>query len=186
METSDLQKRVKDLRTKQGLSQEALSGKTGLSLRTIQRIEKGESTPRGDTLNRISKVLQTSTDELAGWTISDDKSVVRVMNLSQLGFLAFPLLEAIIPLFIWLSKRDKSKSVDRVGKLILNYQITWLIALVVLFIVLFFGKIQSSVIPFVRIYIGLYIYNVLNIGFNAILIHKTNRVKYIPSIKFLR
>jgi transcriptional regulator with XRE-family HTH domain len=47
-------KKVKDLRTKQGLSQEELAEKTGLSLRTIQRIENGESIPRGDTLKRLS------------------------------------------------------------------------------------------------------------------------------------
>jgi transcriptional regulator with XRE-family HTH domain len=43
MENLELQKRVKDLRIKQGLSQEELADKTGLSLRTIQRIENRES-----------------------------------------------------------------------------------------------------------------------------------------------
>ncbi len=47
MERSDLAKRVKELRTKKGLSQEQLAEASGLSLRTIQRIENGETLPRG-------------------------------------------------------------------------------------------------------------------------------------------
>lgn len=49
MENSTLQQRLKELRILQGLTQEELTEKTGLSLRTIQRIESGESVPRGDT-----------------------------------------------------------------------------------------------------------------------------------------
>jgi transcriptional regulator with XRE-family HTH domain len=41
--------RIKELRTRRGFSQEELSERTGLSLRTIQRIENGETEPRGDT-----------------------------------------------------------------------------------------------------------------------------------------
>ena len=39
--------RIKELRKQKGMSQEFLSEESGLSLRTIQRIENGESSPRG-------------------------------------------------------------------------------------------------------------------------------------------
>ena len=45
-----LGKRLKELRNRKGLSQEQLAEDSCLSLRTIQRIEKNETVPRGDTL----------------------------------------------------------------------------------------------------------------------------------------
>lgn len=52
---------IKQLRKSKGLSQENLSDKSGLSLRTIQRIENGETIPRGDSLNRIANAMDVST-----------------------------------------------------------------------------------------------------------------------------
>src|SRR5689334_17972688 len=111
MEILELQKRVKDQRIRLGLSQEELAEKTGLSLRTVQRIENGESVPRGDTLRRLSIALQSSPDELIDWQVQEDKNVVTILNLSQLGFVAFPILGIIIPLAIWILQKDKTKYV---------------------------------------------------------------------------
>ena len=49
---------VKKIRTEKGLSQEDLSKKSELSLRTIQRLENGKSEPRGDTLKRLTNALE--------------------------------------------------------------------------------------------------------------------------------
>ena len=54
--------KIKDLRKRRGLSQEELAEKSGLSLRTIQRIENGETDPRGDSLRRLAAALETSPD----------------------------------------------------------------------------------------------------------------------------
>ena len=58
MRNSELSKQVKNLRTSKGLSQEELSDKSGLSLRTIQRLENAESHPRGDTLKMLTNALE--------------------------------------------------------------------------------------------------------------------------------
>ena len=50
MKNLELSKKIKELRTRKGLSQEELSEEAGLSLRTIQRIENGETEPRSDSL----------------------------------------------------------------------------------------------------------------------------------------
>ncbi len=113
MESSELQRRVKELRVKQGLSQEELAEKTGLSLRTIQRIEKGESVPRGDTLKRLSVSLQSAADDIIEWKIQEDKDVLKMLNLSQLGFIAFPILGIVIPFTIWILKKDKNKLIKQ-------------------------------------------------------------------------
>lgn len=53
----NLSKRIKKSRTKNGLTQLDLSEKSGVSLRTIQRIENDEVTPSIYSLNKISEVL---------------------------------------------------------------------------------------------------------------------------------
>ena len=45
MNNQNLANKIKELRSRKGLSQEQLSEDSKLSLRTIQRIEKGESIP---------------------------------------------------------------------------------------------------------------------------------------------
>lgn len=191
MKNSELQKRVKNLRIKQGLSQEELSDKTGLSLRTIQRIENGESVPRGDTLKRLAIALQTTPDDLIDWQIQEDENVVKMMSLSQLGFLAFPLLGVIIPLVIWILKKDKIKHVDSVGKSILNFQITWTILLFFLYSVFTVSMIfHLELIPFSMFQVlliigGLYVYNLIMIIRNTILVNKINKIKYVPAFRFL-
>ena len=55
MKNKNLSKKVKELRKRKGFSQEELAENSGLSLRTIQRIENGETEPTGETLKRIKK-----------------------------------------------------------------------------------------------------------------------------------
>ena len=47
MDRNYLSKRLKELRNQRGLSQELLAEDSGLSLRTIQRIENSETKPTG-------------------------------------------------------------------------------------------------------------------------------------------
>jgi transcriptional regulator with XRE-family HTH domain len=61
MKNQNLSIKVKDLRNRKGFSQEQLAEESRLSLRTIQRIEKGESTPRGDTLSKLTRALGGNT-----------------------------------------------------------------------------------------------------------------------------
>ncbi|MFI2741494.1 DUF4870 domain-containing protein [Zhouia sp. PK063] len=192
MDYSELQKRVKESRLRQGLSQEELADKAQLSLRTVQRIENGASVPRGDTLKRLAVALQTSPDDLIEWKVTEDKNLLLMLNLSQLGFLAFPLLGIIIPLAIWALKKDKIRSVDVIGKSILNYQITWTILLCFIFFIPIFNRIfQHMMIPvgvgfLIIYYFFLYFYNIVLIVINTVLIHKKGKVKYVPAIPFLR
>ena len=58
------QTNIKELRELKCISQEKLSEDSGVSLRTIQRIESGESTPRESTLTSIAETLGVTTDYL--------------------------------------------------------------------------------------------------------------------------
>ena len=63
---------VRDLRKEKSFSQKVLSKISGLSLRTIQRIENGETNPTGETLKRLSSSLDISPDELLDWKVKKE------------------------------------------------------------------------------------------------------------------
>src|SRR5690606_38403960 len=135
----NLAERVKELRKQKGLSQEVLATESGLSLRTIQRIENNETVPRGDTLKKLAQALNCTPSDIVEWEIREDNSYLVIMSLSALGFLFFPILGIIIPLTLWILKREKTKGVDRLGKSILNFQITWVILLFSFYIIFVTG-----------------------------------------------
>ena len=63
METKDV---LYQLRTKSGLSQDALAGKVYVTRQAVSRWEKGETVPNTDTLKLLSKVFDVSINTLLG------------------------------------------------------------------------------------------------------------------------
>ncbi len=199
MEKGILGKRVKQLRMSNGYSQEYLAEETQLNLRTIQRIESGTTIPRGDTLSRLASALKISPDELLNWSKLEDKGQLLLLNLSGLSFLLNPFFGLIIPLAIWISKRDKVTHADEYGKELLNFQITWLLILsfsliaTIVYAVVFLkmdttGTINSptvaaSIILILAVY---YAYSLYLIIQNSIRIQHDIPVRYRPSFKIIR
>lgn len=189
----NLAERVKELRRRKGFSQEFLAEESGLSLRTIQRIENNETVPRGDTLKRLSVALSTSPDEIIDWKIQEDQNYLILMNLSAFGFLFFPILGIIIPLTMWISKKDKLKHVNELGKSILNFQMSWTLLLFLNYIFIFtgiFGKFfpdWSISISFIFIpLVLLYVYNIIIIIVNTIRIYNKKPFSYKPTLQLLK
>jgi len=135
--------RIKELRARRGFSQEELSERTGLSLRTIQRIENGETEPRGDSLKRLAQAFDVLPEELVDWTVQEDRGFLLSLNLSSLSFLPFPLLGILVPLIIWISKKGKIQDVDKLAKEILNFQITWTMVLIAGYICLIAAMVSK-------------------------------------------
>ncbi len=194
MKNKDLAKRVKELRNRKGLSQEILSEESGLSLRTIQRIENGETEPTGETLKRLSNALNVNPDELIDWTIKEDKEFLKALNLSALTFLIFPILGILIPSIMWVSKKDKLKGINKIAKDLINFEITWTLLLFVVPIIFNLGMLASKGVLSMRTIITsslsfilvMYIVNLIFIIINTFKIHNEMKVKYYPKIKFLR
>lgn len=69
MKTTELAKKLKELRALRGMSQEYLADESKVSLRTIQRIENNESEPTGETIKRIANALDVELSELIGTNI---------------------------------------------------------------------------------------------------------------------
>jgi len=200
MKNKNLAKRVKELRRKRGFSQDKLTEDSGLSLRTIQRIENGEAEPRGDTIKRLANALNVTPDDLIDWTILKDKSYLKAINLSTLTFIVFPILGIILPLIMWTSKKDKIEGVSKLGKDIINFEITWSVSLflgLILNYIFLIDKVEFSneispslIIPSLKFsvifIIFMYSYNLIIIVLNLYLVHKEKRNKYYPKISFVR
>ena len=200
MKNGNLAKRVKELRKRNGLSQEELTENSGLSLRTIQRIENGETQPTGDTLKRIAKVLNVTPNELVDWTIMEDKGFLKALNLSALTFLFFPILGILVPLIMWISKKDKLKDLNKIGRDVINFEITWTVLLFLGFLlnavymayywetngVVSASSILSSVRFNMFFLIFMYLFNLVFVIFNTVLIDRNKQVRYFPKINFLR
>ena len=143
MNNQNLAIKIKDLRNRKGFSQEQLSEEAKLSLRTIQRIEKGESIPRGDTLIKLTQALGVTPDDLLEWTDIEDKGYLTLLNLSSISILIQPLLGIIIPLVMWILKREKIKLVDDTGKELISFQITWTLILYIVLLIASRGGIYT-------------------------------------------
>ncbi|MCK5129399.1 MAG: helix-turn-helix domain-containing protein [Clostridiales bacterium] len=120
-----LGKKILELRTSQGMTQEDLADVSGVSSRTIQRIEQGEAEPRGETLKLISIALDF---DFNGATTNErlDKTMLFFIQLSNMFlFLLFPIL-----VLIWNNRA--SYDLEREAKKAINYQLNLLLLLLVL------------------------------------------------------
>lgn len=111
------------IRQKLNLTQEELSEKSGISVRTIQRIEAGTS-PKGYTLKSLAKGLGIPEDELLEKeevASVDDTTWLKWINISALPFMIFPPLNVIAPLLLMFAK----KQFTPVTKKIVTIQIVW-------------------------------------------------------------
>jgi len=199
MKNIDLAKRVKEIRSQRGISQELFAEKSGLSLRTIQRIEKGETEPRGDTLKRLASALNVLPNEIIDQITNENKRFLANLNLSALFFILFPVLGVIIPLIMWVPKKEKMEKENRLIKEIINFQLLWSIIIVIAYIYFIgsvyyrvnkTGDISMSVMgnPTIKyiVFGFLYFYNLVMVVINSIKIQHENEVKYFPKIRFVK
>ena len=96
----ELSKRIKELRINKGLTQTDLSEKSGISLRTIQRIENNEVSPSIYSLKKISKVLGEDLNSFNN-SVSNKKPVLR----RTYGLVLFGVLSIIIG-FYYISFKE--------------------------------------------------------------------------------
>ena len=141
--------KIKTLRLQLGMSQEALADTALLNLRTIQRIENGATAARGDSLQRIAKALQVDVKTLldtampaVGKTpiLKKDAWINRLLYISAMGFLLFPLLGTLLPLVVWIGYRNTIKNIYQKGKQLIMVQLIW--CMLVLALYAYIGSIK--------------------------------------------
>jgi transcriptional regulator with XRE-family HTH domain len=192
MNNINLATKIKNLRLQKGLSQEKLADDSQLSLRTIQRIENGETEPRGYTLNRLAKSLGLTAEDLTVTPESTDKRLIAILNLSALSFIVFPLLGIIVPLTIWALVKEKTKSVNETARQTLNFQILWCIITIGVYAVLFtnmpvphphnIGRPEFILCSIAMLYAVNFVFIVINTLFGS----NAKNMFYQPVVKFIR
>lgn len=88
MKQPELGKTIAELRQSQGLTQEELVEKCNISVRTIQRIESGEVTPRSYTVKTILAVLEYDYKQFIKVEQTQGKVPKRVLNALMIGFIS--------------------------------------------------------------------------------------------------
>ncbi len=70
---AELGLRIKNIRKKRGITQEALAQEVGIAHQTLNKYEKGHRSPDSETLNQMAKALQCD----PGWLLSGEGSPER-------------------------------------------------------------------------------------------------------------
>ena len=177
-----MKNKVKFYREKNNLTQTELAEKSGLSLRTIQRIENG-NTPKGFTLKSLAEALEIDTENLLNKKIELDK--IKIINISVLSFFIVPFGNIILPTILTFnSKNEKTKSL---GKEIVSFQIIWTVITSILLIISpFIQRWLSISIPLIFILlIPLICINVFIVFKNSISLEHKNKLYISPKIKLL-
>ncbi|GMN06128.1 hypothetical protein MTsPCn5_15170 [Croceitalea sp. MTPC5] len=140
MENQSIGKNLSYQRKLKGYSQEDLSAKTEVTVRTIQRIEKGDVTPHLQTVKLLATALDINVDELLNLENPKEEAIQKKWLLllhgtPLLGFV-LPFFNVLFPLFLWIHKREDNPLYNRHGAKIINFQITVLLLYVLSFVAL--------------------------------------------------
>lgn len=157
METQSIAKNLVYQRKLKGYTQEELSDKTHVTIRTIQRIEKGDVNPHLQTVKLLASALGIEVENLLILENPKEEIILKkwLILLHSTPFLGFiiPFANILFPLFLWIHKREDNKIYDTHGARIINFQITisiiYLCSFVALLTIEKWGFIFFvSVIPF--------------------------------------
>lgn len=142
---------IKALRESKAWTQSQLSEKSGLSVKTIQRLEKDQHQARGYSLQQLATAFEVDIKELQkpGPTRerveNDGAAKLKTLNLSALLILFFPFANFIFPFIIWYRNKELPL-VEEIGGRIMSFQILWTLSTSLALIVTPFihAKIPSS------------------------------------------
>ena len=110
-----------------------------------------------------------------------------LFHLSVLSFLMFPLGNVIIPLILWLTKKDKIVGLNEIGARLLNFQILWTVLFYTTMIAGALGKLLHTHFEFFLL--AVLLLPLFNIILSIVFVVKTNKgsVKtYYQNFNWLR
>lgn len=193
MENQSLSKNLTYQRKRKGYTQEKLAELSGVTVRTIQRIERGEVDPHMNTLKLLADSLEIDMQELLPLENPKNEAIqtkwLLLMHSVPLLGAILPLTNILVPIFLWIHKREDNPLYDRHGRAVINFQIT--ITLVSLFglIGLFIPFMWESIgvyFSIIGIYLGAIFLNIIFIVLNIFLVLTKGRMFYPIAIPFFR
>jgi len=150
--------KLKAIREQKNLTQEELSEKSKISVRTIQRIEAGTE-PKGYSLRTLAQALEIEESALLQDTpqeipeadevetrveepipIPVNYSYIKIINLSSLLFTLLPPLNILVPLLLMFTMKQRNSLV----KQIISVQIMWTVMAPVIFMLGIFLKLGKQ------------------------------------------
>ena len=186
--------KLKNIRELQNLTQEELSEKSGVSARTIQRIESGKE-PKGYTLRVLAKALGIVENELLYKKYEQEKSLIgkeedhvkelinysslKLINLSSIPFIVIPPLNILVPLILMLTMKQK----NIFTKQLISVQILWTIIAPIVFMLGIFLKLGNKFTLILMILIVLS--NVFIILRNAIEIDRHQKLRIMLNFSMI-
>jgi len=183
----EIGRKIRIIRKRKGLSQEELAELAKINLRTIQRIENNANEPSGKTLSLLCEALEINIEELVEYGKAEDKTFLMLFHLSVLSFMILPLGNIIIPLILWLTKKNKIVGLKEIGANLINFQIIWAILFYTSIILGALGKLTHS--NFKIFLYSIIILPILNVALTIVFAIKTNKGNtktYYPNFKWLR
>lgn len=190
-----LYQRIVNARKQKGLTQEQLAELTNVTVRTIQRIETGNSVPRAYTLKALATVLDIDLSDLltnSKTGVSTPESIVnadeleesrnflRLLCLSCFSYLIIPFLHFLIPRHLLRKSNEQNPVVIALARKIILMQIYWLVSLHLLlfctlvynFIVAGYYQIATPINYLVPVF-AMYLINAIIIVVNLIRLPKS-------------
>ncbi len=196
----ELSKKIAQARKKQGLTQEELASLAHVTVRTIQRIESGESIPRAFTIKALAQALEINFEELTnetqnerlenkpGWSQSsidpgNEKHFLQTLCLSCFSYLVIPFVHFLIPIYLLKKHSHRHPEMVLIGRTIIRQQIYWIIALHALMLLTlgynllaaaYFNKVHliSYLLPFFVMYL-------LNAFIITVTLRRINQLKLV-------
>lgn len=176
---------IKSLRDLKHLTQEELAIKSGISIRTIQRIEAGQE-PKGYTAKALAKALDinvTSVNIIKAPREEINYSIVKLINLSSAIVSFIPLLNIVVLFTIMYVKRE----INTLTKQIVSLQILWTIIFILTFLLTSFLRLSLSLSHrlILWVMIILIIFNLALIIVNAASIDKNKKLRFKLNFSFI-
>lgn len=185
--------RLLAIRKSKGFSQELLAEQSGVSLRTIQRVEQGETEPRGHTMQALATALAVPLNALlaapaplppvvpapASSSLPADPQLLQLLNLSALCLLVFPFLNLLVPYLLWRKHRHDTAHAAEVGRRVLGFQVLWQVAS---FFSYFMALLLQAALfsyagikwkgVFLGVFVVTYLVNITTVGYNQWLLRQ--------------
>lgn len=139
----DLGQKIVSARKQKGLTQEQLAELTNITVRTIQRIENGQTTPRAYTLKTIAAALDTSFEELNAGNADkqvtqtlpavskeeDSKHFLQMLCLSCFSYLVVPFVHFLVPGYILRKSNEQNPAIIAFARKLIRVQVYWKVIL---------------------------------------------------------
>ena len=144
MQTPSLSTQVIAARKQKGLTQEELAGLTNVTVRTIQRIESGETQPRSFTLKAIAAALDVPFNSLAlpavtaqeatlpshqeATSFDDNRHFLQAFCLSCFSYIIIPYIHFLIPSHLLKRHPEIPAPLKQFAQKVIRVQIAWMVA----------------------------------------------------------